>query len=52
MAPQEMSQPCTEYNSFVSMVGLCCMVDDMKQDVLPPGEDTPWFEYKRIPLPW
>lgn len=22
------------------------------QDVLPPGTDTPWFEYKRIPLPW
>ncbi|KAK9918214.1 hypothetical protein WJX75_002319 [Coccomyxa subellipsoidea] len=22
------------------------------QDVLPPGTDSPWFEYKRIPLPW
>lgn len=22
------------------------------QDVLPPGTNTPWFEYKRIPLPW
>ncbi|CAL8471512.1 g11054 [Coccomyxa elongata] len=22
------------------------------QEVLPPGSNTPWFEYKRIPLPW
>ena len=22
------------------------------QDFLPPGPNTPWFEYKRVPLPW